>query len=86
VSPTRYPNRPDQVPREPHFAIVKGSNHEDGYGGTSYHLTYEAFFNRADWEAEINRLEQERNFATPYVALDVRPARVERKVITTVAE
>jgi hypothetical protein len=75
-----WPSRPGAIPSEHHFAIITGSAHDDGYGGTSDHVVYCAYTDRAEWEAEIEYLEQQRGYSKDYTALEVFPAHVERKI------
>jgi hypothetical protein len=79
-----YPSRPGEVPRVHHWAIVTGGSHSDGYDGTSYHLDYVAYLDRAEWAARIESMEQERGYTKDYAAFEVFPASVKREVVVQV--
>lgn len=78
-----YASTPTQVPKVQHWAIITGSTKDDGYGGSSNHVEYVAYLDRAEWEAEIVRREQDRGFASAYTAIEVRPALVKREIVVT---
>jgi len=76
--PMEYKNvsRPGDIPRDQHFAIFEGnsfyipgderSRTNPGHGypaSTEYAISYRAYSNRAEWEAEIKRLsERQKDF------------------------
>lgn len=39
-----YVSRTSDIPKIPHFAIITGSSHDDGYGGSSGHVEYEGYY------------------------------------------
>lgn len=89
----KYASQVGEIPKEPHFAILKTasvhvegderSRTHPGHGypaRTEYYINYEAYLTREKWEAAIAELENRTGFPTPYVAIEARPAKVKRTV------
>ncbi len=73
----RYVSTADDMPSEDHFAIVRFGSVSDGYGGTTPSvISYEAFTDRQEWEAEVARLMSSRFGSGSFKAIHVRPAHV----------
>ena len=78
-----YVSTLDKMPKEPHWAIIEQSSHDDGYGGTSTHVTYEAYLTEEKWLRQIQYREEQKSHRD-YRAIRVNPASVDIKTVVSV--
>lgn len=90
-------HKPSEVPTQPHFAIfeansihVPGDERSRQYPGhgypasTEYFLSYVAFDNKEEWEADIQERATRKN-PDKFVAVYIIPAKVETKIVVNVS-
>lgn len=88
----KYVSQVGQIPKEPHFAILKTtsvyipgderSRTNPGHGypaSTENFITYEVYLTREKWESAITELENN-TYKTNYVAIEANPAKVIRSI------
>lgn len=88
----KYASRICDIPKEPHWAILKTgsiyvpgderSRTNPGHGypaSTEYHIDYEVYLTREKWVKAVEELEFSK-IPKEYVAVEVNPAKVTRKI------
>lgn len=91
MAPPIHVDSPKKVPAQPHYAIFKFFTANiscDGNDSSVSGINYEAYLNKADWIAEIERLEKDRGHEREhYVAAKVSaPAKLTLRVKVEVDE
>jgi hypothetical protein len=93
-SSVKYVNRLEDLPREAHFVIMKQSSYytpgdersrtNPGHGypaSTEYYVSYVAYTDRKEWEAEIDRITRQHD---SFRAFAVSPAKINTTVSVNV--
>lgn len=75
-----YVSQTANLPTETHYAILRNTTTDDGYGGRSPAITYTAYLTQEELEAEVQRLSSSAYGHEPFKVLAVTPLAVKQVV------